>query len=162
MKSVITYSLAPIRERKLKYSALNEQEETHKAYCNKMDYEIILSLSEFGINRNDKREKYIELKKAILGKRPGLILITSWDKLTHYCEDCWKLIEYAKSFGVEIRAIHQPIDFTNPDWKAKLAYYVMTPGSQRQRAAEKVLDRIKKEPETLNKWEEGNPQGTLF
>ena len=55
------------------------------------------------------------------------LYITRWDRFSRNVEEAYRIIREFRDLGVEINAVEQPLDFSQPDSKVMLAVYLVIP-----------------------------------
>jgi site-specific DNA recombinase len=65
----------------------------------------------------------------------GLILFAKWDRFSRNARGAYQMISQLRKFGVEPYAIEQPLDFSIPENKMMLAFYLAAPEVENDRRA---------------------------
>ncbi len=107
----------------------HSQEDRLVAYCRSFGIEVWQIIKEDYTAKSFNRPAWSTLMKRWrkFGKqRPDLLLFTRWDRFSRNIMDAFVMIDKLRLWGIEPRAIDQPLDFSIPENKIMLALYLAT------------------------------------
>ena len=122
------------------YSQRNQEEmlrkycENHSIMIRNVIYEDFSAKS---FNRPQWKSLLVSLKRR--KHKLDLILFTKWDRFSRNAGDAYQMINVLRKFGVEPRAIEQPLDLSIPENKMMLAFYLAAPEVENDRRALNVF-----------------------
>jgi site-specific DNA recombinase len=131
-------------EQALGYS-LDSQMEQLKRYCEQRDIEIVYEFLEDHSAKTFERpvfQKFLNMAKSNKGFVDCFLFI-SWDRFSRNTTDAYVMIRTLKGLGIEAQATTQPIDFSIPESKFMLAYYLTFPEVDNDRRSIKIKDGIR-------------------
>ncbi|WP_295122645.1 recombinase family protein [uncultured Chitinophaga sp.] len=131
MKAVADlYIRVSTEEQKMTGFSQRYQEEILKVYCSihsiSIEHIVLEDYSAKSFNRPAWRElfaAYRDHKWDI----PRLLLVTKWDRFSRNTTDAYEMLRKLTKFGVEVRAIEQPVDMSIPENKMMLAFFLAVP-----------------------------------
>ncbi len=128
MAKVIIYARISTDEEKQRYS-LPHQEDVLRKYCEIQNHEILKFYREECSAKNFNRPEFQKLLTYVKANRKEVdkILFTKWDRFSRNLEEALRLIREFREIGVEVNAVEQTLDVTNPDNKAMLSLYLVMP-----------------------------------
>ncbi|GEP93273.1 recombinase family protein [Chitinophaga terrae (ex Kim and Jung 2007)] len=94
-------------------------------------------------NRPEWKKMLTEYKGRSRSK-PNLILFTKWDRFSRKAADAYAMIGLLNTYGVEPRAIEQPLDLSVPESKVILAIYLATPEVENDRRSLNVISGMRR------------------
>jgi len=152
MRKVDLYIRVSTDEQADKGYSQRDQEERLRKYCEIRGFQIRNVYIEDHSAKSFKRpewQKYLSnLRKSKRSKDGTLLLFTKWDRFSRNAGDAYQTINQLRTFGVEPRAIEQPLDLAIPENKIMLAFYLASPEVENDRRALNVfhgMRRAKKE-----------------
>lgn len=148
-------------EQALGYS-LDSQMSHLKKFCEQRGIEIVYEFKEDHSAKTFERpafEKFLQLAKSNKGWIDCLLFI-SWDRFSRNTTDAYVMIRTLKKLGIEAQASSQPIDFSIPESKFLLAYYLTFPEVDNDRRSIKIKDGIRAAWKA-GRWTSTAPKGYL-
>lgn len=148
MKTAILYTRVSTEEQVNGYS-LEFQEDLLNRYCAMQDIQIYQHFREEGKSAKDfNRPKFQEMLAYLKRHHKAIdyVLYTKWDRFSRSSLESLAMIKHFQSMGVEPQAIQQPIDFSIPQNKLMLAFYLTEPevnNDVRAMATKEGLRKIK-------------------
>lgn len=142
--------------------SLDSQMEQLKKYCEQRDIEIVYEFFEDASAKTFDRpafEKFLKMAKSNKGFVDYFLFI-SWDRFSRNTTDAYMMIRTLKGLGIETQATTQPIDFSIPESKFLLAYYLTFPEVDNDRRSIKIKDGIRMAWKS-GRWVSGAPKGYI-
>ncbi len=142
--------------------SLDSQMEQLKKYCEQRNIEVVYEFFEDASAKTFNRpgfEKFLQTVKSNKGFIDYFLFI-SWDRFSRDTTDAYVMIRTFKRLGVETQATTQPIDFSIPESKFLLAYYLTFPEVDNDRRSIKIKDGIRMAWKS-GRWVSGAPKGYL-
>lgn len=125
--------------------SLDVQEDALKRYCERNNITIVKIFREDHSAKSFERpefQAFLNYLKSNTGKI-DLLLFTSWDRFSRNTGESYEMITRLKKLGVQPQAIEQPIDFSIPENKAMLAFYLALPEIENDRRSIKITGGIR-------------------
>lgn len=144
MKNAVLMSRVSSDEQAKGYS-LDVQEDALKRYCERNNISIIKTFKEDHSAKSFARPQFQSFLNFLKTDKTGvdLLLFTSWDRFSRNTGESYEMISRLKKFGVQPQAIEQPIDFSIPENKAMLAFYLALPEIENDRRSIKITGGIR-------------------
>ena len=142
--------------------SLDSQMEQLKKYCEQRNIEVVYEFFEDASAKTFNRpafEKFLKMAKSNKGFVDYFLFI-SWDRFSRNTTDAYMMIRTLKGMGIETQATTQPIDFSIPESKFLLAYYLTFPEVDNDRRSIKIKDGIRMAWKS-GRWVSGAPKGYL-
>lgn len=142
--------------------SLDSQMEQLKKYCEQRDIQIVYEFLEDASAKTFERpafDKFLKMAKSNKGFIDYFLFI-SWDRFSRNTTDAYMMIRTLKGLGIETQATTQPIDFSIPESKFLLAYYLTFPEVDNDRRSIKIKDGIRMAWKS-GRWVSGAPKGYL-
>lgn len=161
MKKAAIMSRVSSDEQAQGYS-LDSQMDHLKKYCEQRNIEIVYEFKEDYSAKTFNRpafQKFLKLAKSNKGFVDCLLFI-SWDRFSRNTTDAYVMIRTLKGLGIESQATSQPIDFSIPESKFLLAYYLTFPEVDNDRRSIKIKDGIRAAWKA-GRWTSTAPKGYL-
>jgi len=129
MKNVIIYTRVSTDEQADKGFSLQHQIDVLEKYCALKGYNIVKHYQEDYSAKNFDRPAFKKLMEFIKAnkKHVDILLFTKWDRFSRNIEESYSTIRKLKALGVEVNAMEQPLDLSQPDNKVMLALYLAIP-----------------------------------
>ena len=129
MPSAIIYTRVSTDEQANKGFSLPHQKSVLEFYCQHKNITILRHFREDYSAKNFDRPAFKELTSYIKANRKSIdyLLFTRWDRFSRNQEEAYRVIREFKNFGIEVNAIEQPLDLSQPDSKVMLAVYLVIP-----------------------------------
>ena len=126
--NVLLYTRVSSDEQALGFS-LNHQKEALEKYCAIKGYNVLKCFIEDHSAKNFERPEWKKVLAYVKANKKNIdsILITRWDRFSRSTELAYTVIREFKQWGIEINAIEQPLDLTQPDSKVMLGIYLILP-----------------------------------
>jgi len=159
MKKAILMTRVSSDEQAKGYS-LGDQEDRLVKYCEFNNIEIVEIYREDhsakDFNRPEWKNIYNYIKRN--SKKVDLLLFTSWDRFSRNIAEAYQVIKNLQKYNVEPQAVEQPIDFSIPENKAMLAFYLAIPEIDNDRRSIKITGGIRKAWKS-GRWSHPAPKG---
>ena len=159
MKRAILMARVSSEEQAKGYS-LGDQENRLVKYCNVNNIEIVELYKEDhsakDFNRPEWKKIYIHIKRS--HKNIDFLLFTSWDRFSRNIAESYQVIKNLQKYNVLPQAVEQPIDFSIPENKAMLAFYLAIPEIDNDRRSIKITGGIRKAWKS-GRWTNRAPRG---
>lgn len=142
--------------------SLDSQMEQLKKFCEQRNIEIVYEFLEDHSAKTFERpafQKFLQRAKSNRGFVDCLLFI-SWDRFSRNTTDAYVMIRTLKGLGIEAQASSQPIDFSIPESKFLLAYYLTFPEVDNDRRSIKIKDGIRAAWKA-GRWTSTAPKGYL-
>ena len=129
MPNAIIYTRVSTDEQANKGYSLPHQKNVLELYCQHKGITILQHFKEDYSAKNFDRPAFNELITYIKANRKSIdyLLFTRWDRFSRNQEEAYRIIREFKNYGIEVNAIEQPLDLTQPDSKVMLAVYLVIP-----------------------------------
>ena len=129
MPNAIIYTRVSTDEQAKKGFSLPHQKSVLEIYCQHKGITILRHFKEDFSAKNFDRPSFNELTRYINTNRKSIdyLLFTRWDRFSRNQEEAYRVIREFKNLGVEVNAIEQPLDLSQPDSKVMLAVYLVIP-----------------------------------
>ncbi len=129
MPNALIYTRVSTDEQASKGFSLPHQKNVLEFYCQHKGINILRHFKEDFSAKNFDRPSFKELLAYLKVNRKSVdyLLFTRWDRFSRNQEEAYRVIREFKNMGVEINAIEQPLDLSQPDSKVMLAVYLVIP-----------------------------------
>ena len=143
-QKAIIYTRVSTDEQADKGFSLRHQFEMVEKYCHLKDYEILKHFQDDFSAKNFNRPEWLKLEAFLKVNRRQIdkVLFTKWDRFSRNIEEALGIIRKLRNWGIEVNAIEQPLDFSNPDNKAMLALYLVMPEVENDKISQRTKDGI--------------------
>jgi len=161
MKKAAIMARVSSDEQALGYS-LDSQMDQLRKYCEQRGVEIVYEFKEDHSAKTFERpafKKFLNTAKSNKGLVDCFLFI-SWDRFSRNTTDAYMMIRTLKGLSIETQATTQPIDFSIPESKFMLAYYLTFPEVDNDRRSIKIKDGIRAAWKT-GRWVGTAPRGYL-
>lgn len=149
MKTAVIYTRVSTEEQANSGYSMEFQESLLQKYCAMHDIEIYQHFKEEGKSAKDfNRPKFQEMISYLKrhSKVIDFVLFAKWDRFSRNATDSLNMIKQLRDMGIEPQAIQQPIDFSIPQNKFMLVFYLTEPevnNDVRAQATKEGLRKIK-------------------
>jgi site-specific DNA recombinase len=126
--------------------SLDAQYEALVRYCERMNFEIVYEIKEDHSAKSFERPGWKKWIKHVQKNHRDIdmLLITTWDRFTRNASEGIAWIKmHAEKWQIEIQAIEQKIDFSIPEQKAMLHFYLIMPEIDNDRRSIKIKGGIR-------------------
>jgi len=129
MKNAIIYTRVSTDEQANKGYSLPHQKSVLELYCTHSRINVLKHFKEDFSAKNFDRPSFNELREYVKVNRKSIdcLLFTRWDRFSRNQEEAYRVIREFKDMGIEVNAIEQPLDLSQPDSKVMLAVYLVIP-----------------------------------
>lgn len=129
MQNVVTYVRVSTDEQADKGFSLSHQKAVLELYCNQKGNTILKHFQEDYSAKDFDRPEWKKLLMFVKANKKNIdsILFTRWDRFSRNTEEAYRVIREFKAWGIEINAIEQPLDTSQPDSKVMLGIYLILP-----------------------------------
>jgi DNA invertase Pin-like site-specific DNA recombinase/phage FluMu protein Com len=140
-KNAVLYTRVSTEEQ-AKGNSLQYQMSYLKDYCQRNNYEVINEFEEDHSAKTFKRPKWSLLTEFCrINKRSvDLVLFTRWDRFSRNYKEAWHQIDYFNNLGIEINSAENPLDFTNPDNKFMMAFFLVAPEVENDKISKRTKE----------------------
>lgn len=127
------------------YSPTDQRERLLK-YCDDRDIEIVSIHHDDESAKTFNRPEWIKIMSYIKKHRNAvdLILFVKWDRFSRNVTQSYIAIDELKRYGVEPKAIEQPLDIEIPESKIILAIYLSTPEADNLRRGLTIIQNLRR------------------
>lgn len=123
------------------------QKERLEQYCTLMGYNIVKYFAEdYSAKNFEDRPEFNRLLSFIKANR-GLVqklLVVRWDRFSRNAPEAYNTIGRMARIGIEVNAIEQLIDFSIPEQKMMLSFYLTIPEVENDRRAMNTINGMRK------------------
>ena len=129
MQNSLIYTRVSTDEQALHGYSLPHQKNVLELYCAHRGINILHHYQEDYSAKNFDRPVFKQILDYIKINRKHIdyFFITRWDRFSRNVEEAYRVIREFREQGIEINAIEQPLDFSQPDSKVMLAVYLVMP-----------------------------------
>ena len=129
MKNSVIYMRVSTEKQAKKGYSLKYQEEILRKYCELKNINIVKSYKEDYSGKNFDRPQFNKLKDYMKQNKNNidLLLLATWDRFGRNQYESLKIIRKFQAMGIEVNAIEQPLDLSDPDNKLMLSIYLTVP-----------------------------------
>lgn len=148
-KTAVIYTRVSTEEQAVHGYSLDFQADLLRKYCAMHDIEIFHHFKEEGKSAKDfNRPKFQEMLAYLKRHRKTVdfVLFAKWDRFSRNATESLNMIKYLRDMGIEPQAVQQPIDFSIPQNKFMLVFYLTEPevnNDVRAQATKEGLRKIK-------------------
>ncbi|WP_452598623.1 recombinase family protein [Pontimicrobium sp. MEBiC01747] len=127
MQNAIIYTRVSSDDQANKGFSLPHQKQVLEFYCNHKNIQILRHFREGFSAKNFDRPIFNQLREYVKANRKTIdgILFTRWDRFGRNVEEAYKEIRQFRNIGIEVNAIEQPLDLSQPDSKIMLSVYLV-------------------------------------
>ncbi len=142
LQKVLLYVRVSTDEQAQQGYSLDYQEETLRAFCDRMNYEVVGVFREDHSAKNFKRpewsrlQTFVKTNKRLVDK----ILFTKWDRFSRNIHDAFTEIKKLESYGIEPNAVEQWLESENQDRVILLSFYLSIGEAERAKIASRTKD----------------------
>ncbi|WP_242158195.1 recombinase family protein [Aestuariivivens sediminis] len=129
MKDTIIYCRVSTDDQADNGYGRNYQLEKLQMTCEAKKYDIAKEFLEDHSAKDFNRPEWKKLEEYIKANRKTIkrVIFTKWDRFSRNQPEALKVIEKFNSWGIELNAIEQPLDLSDPNSKILLAMYLVLP-----------------------------------
>ena len=129
MPNALIYTRVSTEEQAAKGYSLPHQKNVLELHCSHRGINILRHFKEDHSAKNFNRPEFKEVLQYIKVNRKNIdyFFITRWDRFSRNVEEAYRVIREFREQGIEINAVEQPLDFSQPDSKVMLAVYLVIP-----------------------------------
>lgn len=129
MPNAVIYTRVSTDEQASKGYSLPHQKSVLDLYCNHRGITILKHFQEDYSAKNFDRPTFTEILAYVKIHRKSIdyLYVTRWDRFSRNVEEAYRVIREFREQGIEINAVEQPLDFSQPDSKVMLAVYLVMP-----------------------------------
>ncbi|WP_271768769.1 recombinase family protein [Aquimarina algiphila] len=143
---VIIYTRVSTDEQANKGHGRDYQLEVLRRHCDINNYKIIEEFTEDYSAKDFNRPKWKELESYVKANRKSIdkIIFTKWDRFSRNMEEALAKIRTFDKWGIEINAVEQMLDLTNPDNKMMLSIYLVSPEIENDKISKRTINGMYK------------------
>ncbi len=129
MQNAIIYTRVSTDEQADKGFSLSHQKAVLELHCNLKGHTILKHFQEDYSAKNFDRPEWKKLLLYVKANKKNIdgLLFTRWDRFSRNTEEAYRVIREFKALGIEVNAIEQPLDTSQPDSKVMLGIYLILP-----------------------------------
>lgn len=129
MPNAIIYTRVSTDDQASKGFSLPHQKSVLELYCSHKGINILRHFEEDHSAKNFDRPVFKDILSYLKVHRKNLdyFFVTRWDRFSRNVEEAYRVIREFREQGIEINAVEQPLDFSQPDSKVMLAVYLVIP-----------------------------------
>ncbi|MDD2986123.1 recombinase family protein [Flavobacterium sp.] len=128
-KQVLTYVRVSTDDQADRGFSLSHQKAVLELYCQQKGDTILKCFVEDHSAKNFDRPEWKKLLLYVKANKKSIdsILFTRWDRFSRNTEEAYRVIREFKALGIDVNAIEQPLDTSQPDSKVMLGIYLILP-----------------------------------
>jgi len=148
MANVIVYTRVSTDEQAAKGTSLPFQKERLHQFCEVAGNNVVACFTEDYSAKNFEDRPEFNKLLAFLKESKSIIidklLVLRWDRFSRNAPEAYNMIKTLTKMGVEVNAIEQPIDFSIPEQKMMLSFYLTIPEIENDRRAMNTTNGMRK------------------
>ncbi|PZR23792.1 MAG: hypothetical protein DI539_02130 [Flavobacterium psychrophilum] len=146
MNDTVLYSRVSTDEQAEFGFSLRHQEQVLTTYCNQNLHLVAMHFEEDFSAKNFNRPEWKKLTDYVTKNKKTIkrILFTKWDRFSRNAEEALTVIKKLTLMGIEVNAVEQPLDLTNPDHKVMLAMYLILPEVENDKISIRTRDGMRR------------------
>ena len=147
MTNVILYARVSTDEQAAKGTSIPYQKERMEQYCGLTGYNVVKYFAEdYSAKNFDDRPEFNRLLDFIKANRDLVqkLIVVRWDRFSRNAPESYTMITRLTKMGIEVNAIEQPIDFSIPEQKMMLSFYLTIPEIENDRRAMNTINGMRK------------------
>ena len=146
MSNAIIYTRVSTDEQANKGFSLPHQKSVLELYCQHKGINILRHFREDFSAKNFDRPSFNELLSYIKVNRKSIdaLLFTRWDRFSRNQEEAYRIIREFKNMGIDVNAIEQPLDLSQPDSKVMLAVYLVIPEVENDKNSTRTKEGLRR------------------
>lgn len=140
-KNIIGYLRVSTDEQANKGHSIPQQEEALISYCKKMNYNIIKIYKEDHTAKHFNRPEWKQLMTFVKANKNQIdkVLFMKWDRFSRSSEHAYPVLAEFRKMGIELNAVEQPLDFSQPISKIMLAVNLSTGEVERDYISDRTM-----------------------
>lgn len=144
--NAIIYSRVSTDEQAEKGFSLRHQKQVLQTYCGLNKIRVVKHFEDDFSAKNFNRPEWKNLMEYVTKNKKQIdkILFTKWDRFSRNAEEAQTVIRKIAAMGIEVNAIEQPLDLTNPDNKVMLAMYLILPEVENDKISQRTKDGMRR------------------
>ena len=129
MPTAIIYTRVSTDEQANKGYSLPHQKSVLELYCQHKGIDVLKHFVEDYSAKDFNRPSFNKLWSYIKANKKSVdyLLFTRWDRFSRNQEEAYRVIREFRNLGIEVNAVEQPLDLSQPDSKVMLAVYLVIP-----------------------------------
>ena len=137
---VIIYTRVSTDEQANNGHGRDYQMEVLKRFCKANNHEIINEYLEDHSAKNFNRPEWKKLETFVKANRKQVdkIIFTKWDRFSRNMEEALYKIRMFRNWGIEVNAVEQTLDLSNPDNKMMLSIYLVAPEIENDKISQRT------------------------
>ena len=146
MPNCIIYTRVSTDEQALNGYSLPHQKSVLEMYAAHRGFSILKHYQEDYSAKDFNRPSFKELFEYVKVNRSTVdfLFITRWDRFSRNVEEAYRIIREFRDLGVEINAVEQPLDFSQPDSKVMLAVYLVIPEVENDKTSIRTKEGLRR------------------
>ncbi len=144
--NAIIYTRVSTDEQAEKGFSLRHQKQLLTTYCTLNQIRVIKHYEEDFSAKNFNRPEWKNLMEyaTVNKKNIDKILFTKWDRFSRNADEARSVIRKFTSMGIDVNAVEQPLDLSNPDNKVMLAMYLILPEVENDKISLRTKDGMRR------------------
>ncbi len=146
MRNVVNYNRVSTDEQAENGYSLDDQQEKLERTVERNGNNLLFNLREDCSAKTFNRPEWKKLM-AYIKTNPNtvdLIMVLKWSRFSRNTTDAYNMIRELKSYGIEVNALEQPIDWKIPQSKYMLAFYLTEPEVDNDVRSKNVYDGMRR------------------
>lgn len=137
---IIIYTRVSTDEQANRGHGRDYQLEVLRKYCDVKGYEIVEEFLEDYSAKNFNRPEWKRLETYVKANRKyiDMVMFTKWDRFSRNMEEALSKIRMFERWGIEVNAVEQTLDLSNPDNKMMLSIYLITPEIENDKISQRT------------------------
>jgi len=129
MPTALLYARVSTQDQADNGFSLAHQKAVLELYCQQKKFDILAEFREDHSAKDFNRPEWKRLLLYVKANKKNIdaILFTRWDRFSRNTEEAYRVIREFKNMGIEVNAIEQPLDTSQPDSKVMLGIYLILP-----------------------------------
>lgn len=134
---VVIYTRVSTDDQAIRGYSLQDQEARLRQYCEIQGHEVIFHFQDDASAKSFDRPAFKELLTFIkeASNNIDLVLFVRWDRFSRKLRQALNMIEDIHELGIRVDAIEQHVDFSVPENKFMLSFYLTAPEVENDRRA---------------------------
>jgi len=120
----------------------DHQYDVLKRYCKIKEYGIAKEYLEDYSAKDFNRPEWIRLEQYVKANKKTIkrVLFTKWDRFSRNMEEAMRVIKQFRKWGIELNAVDQQMDISDPNHKILLSFYLVLPEVENDNISSRTKD----------------------
>jgi site-specific DNA recombinase len=144
--NAIIYTRVSTDEQAEKGFSLRHQKQLLTTYCLLNQIKVNKHFEEDFSAKNFNRPEWKNLMDYATKNKKQIdkILFTKWDRFSRNADEARMVIRKLTALGIEVNAVEQPLDLSNPDNKVMLSMYLILPEVENDKISQRTKDGMRR------------------